>query len=131
MHFLPESCGGPLFPQDCSSPLPSPLTILRLYQSLRRYRTLEINPITLHGRERGTPDLPENTATNTEGPPIFCTAEGCIVKVMYPLSSLSIPNKYPLPLTSDLLDESRGGKWFTSIDLKNEYNLIRIGTGHE
>ena len=45
------------------------------------------------------------------------------------LKRLTIPNKYPLPLISELLDKTRGGKWFTRLDLKNAYNLIRIAAG--
>ena len=40
-----------------------------------------------------------------------------------------MPNKYPLPLISELLNKTRGGKWFTRLDLKNGYNLIRIAAG--
>jgi len=47
------------------------------------------------------------------------------------LNRLTIPNKYPLPLISELLDKTRGGKWFTRLDLKNGYNLIRIAVGDE
>ena len=47
------------------------------------------------------------------------------------LNHLTIPNKYPLPLISELLDKTRGGKWFTRLDLKNGYNLIRIAAGDE
>src|SRR5205807_1542072 len=47
------------------------------------------------------------------------------------LNRLTIPNKYPLPLISELLDKTSGGKWFTKLDLKNGYNLIRIAAGDE
>ena len=47
------------------------------------------------------------------------------------LNRLTIPNKYPLPLISELLDKTRGGKWFTRLDLKNGYKLIRIAAGDE
>ena len=47
------------------------------------------------------------------------------------LNRLTIPNKYPLPLISELLDKTRGGKWFTRLDLKNGYNLIRIAARNE
>ena len=47
------------------------------------------------------------------------------------LNRLTIPNKYPLPLNSELLDETRGGKWFTRLDRKNGFNLIRVAAGHE
>ena len=47
------------------------------------------------------------------------------------LNRLTIPNKYPLPLISELLDKTRGGTWFTRLDLKNGFNLIRVAAGHE
>ena len=47
------------------------------------------------------------------------------------LNRLPIPNKYPLPLISELLDKTQGGKWFTKLDLKNGYNLVRIASGDE
>ena len=47
------------------------------------------------------------------------------------LNCVMIPNKYPLPLIHELLDKTRGGKWFTRLDLKNGYNLIRIAAGDE
>jgi len=47
------------------------------------------------------------------------------------LNRLTIPNKYPLPLISELLDKTRGGKWFTRLDLKNGYKFIRIAVGDE
>ena len=47
------------------------------------------------------------------------------------LKHLTIPNKYPLPLISELLNKTRGRKWFTGLDLKNEYNLIGIVAGDE
>ena len=47
------------------------------------------------------------------------------------LNCLTIPNQYPLPLISELLDKTRGGKWFTRLDLKNGSNLIRVAAGHE
>ena len=47
------------------------------------------------------------------------------------LNHLTILNKYPLLLISELLDKTRSGKWFTRLDLKNGYNLIRIAAGDE
>ena len=47
------------------------------------------------------------------------------------LNRLTIPNKYPLPLINDLLDQTKGAKWLTRLDLKNSYNLIRIAAGDE
>jgi len=47
------------------------------------------------------------------------------------LNQLTTPSKYLLPLISELLDKTKGGKWFTRLNLKNRYNLIRIAHGHE
>ena len=46
-------------------------------------------------------------------------------------NSSMIPNKYLLPLISQLLNNIQGGKWFTRLELKNGYNLIRIAAGDE
>ena len=47
------------------------------------------------------------------------------------LHSRNIQNKYPLPLISEVLDRTSGGKWFTRLDLKNAFNIIRIAAGHQ
>jgi hypothetical protein len=47
------------------------------------------------------------------------------------LNKVTIANRYPLPIMSELQDRVRGAKIFTKIDLKNGYNLIRIKPGDE
>jgi len=47
------------------------------------------------------------------------------------LNRLTILNKYPLPLISELLDKTKGGKLFARLDLKNGYNLLKIAVGDE
>jgi len=47
------------------------------------------------------------------------------------LNRLTVPNKYPLALISKLLDKTKGAIWFTRLDFKNGYNLIRIAVGDE
>ena len=42
------------------------------------------------------------------------------------LNKLTTPNQYPLPRIDDLQEKVKGSKWFTRLDLKNGYNLIRI-----
>ena len=37
-----------------------------------------------------------------------------------------IPNQYPLPLMQELQDRTQGAKFFTKMDLKNSFHLIRI-----
>jgi hypothetical protein len=47
------------------------------------------------------------------------------------LNKVTIANRYPLPIMSELQDRVRGAKIFTKINLKNGYNLIRIKPGDE
>ena len=42
------------------------------------------------------------------------------------LNRLTIPNRYPLPRIDDLQENVKGVTWFTRLDLKNGYCLIRI-----
>lgn len=47
------------------------------------------------------------------------------------LNGKCIPNRYPLPLISELQDRVAGARFFTKLDLKNGFNLIRIKPGDE
>ena len=47
------------------------------------------------------------------------------------LNSITRKNRYPLPLVNDLLDCVQGCKVFSTLDLKNAFNLIRIRDGDE
>ena len=47
------------------------------------------------------------------------------------LNRITIPNRYPLPLMQELQDRVQGAQWFTKMDLKNGFNLIRIREGDE
>lgn len=47
------------------------------------------------------------------------------------LNNITIKNRYPLPLISDLLDRLRHARYFTKIDLRGAYNLLRIAEGDE
>lgn len=47
------------------------------------------------------------------------------------LNDITIKNRYPLPLITELRDRLHGAKWFTTLDLKGAYNLIRIKEGEE
>jgi len=47
------------------------------------------------------------------------------------LNAITIPNRYLLPLMQKLQDRVQGAKWFTKLDLKNGFNLIRIREGDE
>jgi hypothetical protein len=42
------------------------------------------------------------------------------------VNKLTVRNRYPLPRIDDLLDQLKGAKCFSSMDLKAGYNQIRI-----
>ena len=47
------------------------------------------------------------------------------------LNKVTIHNKYPIPLMSELRDQVRDATIFTKLDLKDGFHLIRIGEGDE
>ena len=47
------------------------------------------------------------------------------------LNTLTIKNRHPLPLISDMLDRLGSSKFFTKIDLRGAYNLVRMKPGDE
>src|SRR5205085_5301258 len=47
------------------------------------------------------------------------------------LNDITIKNCYPLPLISELRDLLYQAQWFTAVDLKGAYNLIRMKEGEE
>ena len=47
------------------------------------------------------------------------------------INKITVPNRYRLPNMDEVQDRVRGSSWFTKIDLKNGYHLIRIEKGDE
>jgi hypothetical protein len=47
------------------------------------------------------------------------------------LNVMTIKNKYPLPLISDLINQLRGAKYFTKLDVRWGYNNIQIKEGNK
>ena len=47
------------------------------------------------------------------------------------INKITVPNRYPLPNMDELKDRVRGSRYFSKIDLKNGYHLIRIKEGDE
>lgn len=48
-----------------------------------------------------------------------------------PLNKITIKNRYPLPLMTEIRDKVGKARWFTTLDLKGAYNLIRMKEGQE
>ena len=47
------------------------------------------------------------------------------------LNDITVKNRYPLPNIKELQDRLQGAQWFTKLDLRGAYNLIRIKKGEE
>ncbi len=47
------------------------------------------------------------------------------------LNKMTIKNRYPLPLISELIDKLHGTKYFTKLDVRWGYNNVRIREGDE
>ncbi len=45
------------------------------------------------------------------------------------LNEMTIKNRYPLPLISELIDKLRGAKYFSKLDVRFGYNNVRIKEG--
>jgi len=47
------------------------------------------------------------------------------------LNSMTVKNKYPLPLISELVSQLRGAGYFTKLDVHWGFNNVRIKPGDE
>lgn len=47
------------------------------------------------------------------------------------LNKITVPNRYPLPLITELFSQIQGAKIFSKLDLRGAYNLVRIRAGDE
>ena len=47
------------------------------------------------------------------------------------LNSITVKNRYPLPLITEIMDHVTGAKYFSKIDLKDAYYRLRIKAGDE
>jgi len=45
------------------------------------------------------------------------------------LNSMTVKNKYPLPLISELVSQLRGARYFTKLDVYWGFNNVRIKPG--
>lgn len=47
------------------------------------------------------------------------------------LNSITVKNKYPLPIVDELLDELKGSQWFTKLDMRSGYHQVRMSPEDE
>ncbi|KAI7950664.1 hypothetical protein MJO29_009338 [Puccinia striiformis f. sp. tritici] len=47
------------------------------------------------------------------------------------LNSMTIRDSYPIPIVGHLLNQLQGCRFFSKIDLKSAFNLLRVAEGHE
>jgi hypothetical protein len=47
------------------------------------------------------------------------------------LNAMAIHDSYPIPILGQLLNQLQGCRYFTKIDLKAAFNLLRVAKGHE
>ncbi|GLB39299.1 putative retrotransposable element tf2 155 kda protein type 1-like [Lyophyllum shimeji] len=47
------------------------------------------------------------------------------------LNAITVKNRYPLPLISELINNLRGARYFTKLDVRRGYNNVRIKEGDE
>jgi len=47
------------------------------------------------------------------------------------LNNITIKNQYPIPLISELVNQLRGEKYFTKLDVQWGYNNVHIKEGDE
>src|SRR5947207_6495870 len=59
------------------------------------------------------------------------SSELCLCVDYHGLNAVTIKNRYPLPLISELLDRLNSSVVFSKIDLRNAYHQIRICEGDE
>jgi hypothetical protein len=46
-------------------------------------------------------------------------------------NAITVKDRYPLPLISELIDRLGQAKLYSKIDLRSAYNLVRVAKGHE
>src|SRR5215469_13912266 len=55
----------------------------------------------------------------------------CLVQDYRTLNAMTIKNRYPLPLISELVNNLKGARYFTKLDVRWGYNNVRIKHGDE
>ena len=55
----------------------------------------------------------------------------CLVQDYHALNAMTVKNKYPLPLISELISKLRGAHYFTKLDIHWGYNNVQIKAGDE
>ena len=54
-----------------------------------------------------------------------------LVQDYHALNAITVKNKYPLPLISELIEKLRGARYFTKLDIRWGFNNVRMKEGDE
>jgi hypothetical protein len=68
------------------------------------------------------------------GPPFISQKTRKEIRICYnyrKLNSVTIKNRYPLPLIRETLDQISRAKYYTKLNIIAAFNKIRIAKGHE
>ena len=102
----------------------------RLYQ-LSPTEQKALNEFITEGLEKG---IIYESISSAGAPILFVFKKDgtlCLCIDYHGLNTITIKNRYPLPLISEILDRLNGSTIFSKIDLKNVYYRIRIKEGDE
>src|SRR5215813_8420998 len=105
-------------------------------------RSCKVYPLAQHEQKQLDEFLEENLQTGRIRPskspmasPVFFIKkkDGSLrlVQDYRALNDITIKNRYPLPLISELVNQLRGAKYFTKLDVRWGYNNVRIKEGDE
>jgi len=104
------------------------------YGPMHGMSRMELEALKKYRQENLTKSFICHSSSPAGAPVLFVTkADGSLrLCVDYRgLNEITVKNRYPLPLIQETLARLSKAKWFTKLDLRRAYNLVRIAEGEE